>query len=266
MQLSLRPPAGASSWRILRKAANAFGTETDATALFAYEGQDLTVVDAEPGLINEQPVFYRPYYFVAGAWVPAPAVAGTPRATFKERSADAQQLVRDRLEAGLAVEVARGTMQHETGAIPVYTAPPLADQNALPLVTVHLESEGSSGRAIGELLLPDYIGSDNRFHEHEGWMADVSLEIIGWSLNPDERAEMRRALRRIVVANLPVFAAAGLLEITFTQRDIEFLQGEYDANVFQTVGTFNCQAPVIVETQTVARVTDVVASVAGTFF
>lgn len=225
-------------------------------SLLVYEGFDFTVVDAMPGLVNEQPMFYRAYYLLPDGWMPGPVAQGTPRSTYQERTNDVQQLVRDRLEAGLAVEISRGALKHENGAIAVYTAPPLADQAPLPLVTVHLESDESQTRGIGEFLAQDERPEWAEWGEQEGWLGAVSLEIIGWSLNPDERAELRRAIRRILIANLPVFAAAGMQQITIAQRDVEFLQGEFDANVFQTVGTFNCEAPVLVETSLVGPVND----------
>jgi hypothetical protein len=86
--------------------------------------------------------------------------------------------------------------------------------------------------------------------------ADVQIEITAWSLNPDERIELRKAIRRILVANLSIFDAAGMLEIEFSARDADFISGEFAANVFTAVYSFTCQAPVIV-TDKVDPITDV---------
>lgn len=246
LQLSLQPIAGALAWRILRKGTDTFTGETDAAALVAYEGTDVTVIDAEPGLVNEQPIFYRPYYWTGAAWVAGLSASGTPLATYEDASTDVQSLVRNRIEEGLKVEIVRGTFALDGRGISVYTAPPTVDQTEMPVVTVHLDTDASGERFLGELIEPDQLAEDGEWFEQEGWLADVSLEIAGWCVNPDERKTMRESLRRIVVGNLPVFAAAGMTQIAFVQRDAEYLNGEFGANVFQTVGTFTCQAPVIV--------------------
>lgn len=260
LQVTLVPPAGAKLWRLLRKGADTFTGESDAQALVAYEGTERCVVDAAVGLINETPAFYRAYYWDGAAWTASATASGTPRASYQDASTDALSLVRDRLEAGLAVEVTRGTFNVERGYIQVLTAPPAADTVELPVVTVHLELEKPGVRGIGEMPAADEIdGVDGQWVEHEGWLADVRLEVVGWSLNPDERIELRKALRRIVVANLPVFDAAGMVEIEFQQRDVDAISGEFAAPVYQSVGDFTCQAPVVV-TDKVDPISDVITT------
>jgi hypothetical protein len=260
LQLSLVPPAGATHWRILRKGDAVFSGPDDAAALNVYEGDDTTVVDAMPGLINEMPCGYVAYFWVAAAWVASNVALGTPRATYADLSTDVLSLLRDRLEAGLAEEVRRGTFRLGEGRtiMEVFTAPPVIGQVEPPLVTVHLETEQPGARGIGELVAPDELLEDDDIREHEGWLADVSVEVLAWSLNPDERVELRKALRRIVVANLPVFSAAGMEQINFTQRDAEFLNGEFGPNpVYQAACSFTCMAPVIVSTNTFGKVREV---------
>lgn len=259
LQVTLAPPAGAMSWRLLRKAANAFTDENDPQALVAFEGGDPIITDAEPGLMNETPVYYKPFYQAAnGTWSTAPSAAGTPLASYEDNSTDVMRIVRNRLEAGLAVEVARGTFKLDGGrqAIAVYSAPPAAGAVDLPVVTVHLDSEREEGTGLGELITPDLLLPGGDWLEHEGRMADVSLEIVGWCLNPDERIEMRQALRRIIMANLGVFAAAGMNEVAFSFKDIDAISGEYQVNIYQSYCSFTCQAPVIV-TNKVSPIADV---------
>lgn len=266
LQLALRPPVGASAWRILRNGVNSFAGPDDAACLLAYEGKDYIVLDAMPGLVNEQPIYYRPYYWISGAWVAGDAAAGTPLATYGDRSTDALQLVRDRLDAGMQVEVARGSFNvADQRPIKVLTAPPPADESEPPLLTVHLESESPAARGVGEVITDDVLLNDGQWEESEGWLADVSLEILGWSLNPDERLELRKAIRRVLVANLPVFAAAGFEQVAFSASDREFLNGEFGANVYQTAFTFTCQAPVIVSAGPIPAVSDVEVTVGGEF-
>lgn len=265
LRLSLLPPAGAAQWRVLRNGVDAFAGADDPGVVLAYAGSDTSFVDAAPGLVNLAPAFYRAYYWIAGAWVASTTASGTPQATYGDESTDAQSLVRDRLEEGLKVEVARGTFVFEDGrGIPVLTAPPMVDQTVYPVVTVHMEGEDPADRAIGEMIASDSLALDGSWQEHEGWMSSVTLEIAAWCLNPDERIAMRQALRRLVVANLPVFDAAGMVEIAFSQRDAEFLSGEFGAPVFQTVGIFTCRAPVVVTTGFPA-IADVDVSVNGEF-
>ena len=75
-------------------------------------------------------------------------------------------------------------------------------------------------------------------------MADVGLTIVGWSLNGDERAELRRAIRRIIIGNLPVFSDRGMEQVSIKQQDVDAISGEYSAPLYQVMTTFTCKAPV----------------------
>ena len=169
---------------------------------------------------------------------------------YVDYSVDSLSLVRDRLAAGLAVEVARGTLIPSTGAIPVLTAPPQFDDTRWPMVSVHLVSESPSERSIGEMLVSDSFDQDaNQWTESEGWLANVQIAVIGWSMNPDERIALRKAIRRVVIGNLSVFDAAGMVTPEFSIQDVDSVAGEYPAPVYQAAGTFTCQAPVVVGDQ-----------------
>lgn len=246
LRLFITPPAGAVSWRVLRKGSDDFDLPEDAAALVAYEGDEFVVVDAAY-LQNEVMAFYRPFYQMPdGSWQAGPTANGTPVATYEEHTTDVLSFVRDRLEAGLMVEVQRGNLAAELGYVQVYTAPPSLEQNLrFPLVTVHLENEAPGERAIGEDISGDEfdaIGFD--WLESEGWLAQVQLAIMGWSLNSDERIELRKALRRVVIANLPIFDAQGMSQVSLSMQDTDAVSGEFNVNMYQVMATFSCLAPV----------------------
>jgi hypothetical protein len=247
LQFSLEPPAGSLLWRVLRKATNDFVDENDAVALKVYEGTERHLLDAAVGLINETPAYYKAFYWNGDAWTGSTARSGTPRASYEDNSTDVQALVRDRLEAGLAVEIAREVFKPNAGHIRVLTAPPTQEATDWPVVTVSLVDESSGARGLGELVEADeFLDPENKWGESEGWLASVTLEVTAWCLNSDERIALRQAVRRILIANLAVFDAAGMVEINVSQRDMDFLNGEFGANVFTSALTFTCQAPVIV--------------------
>ena len=91
--------------------------------------------------------------------------------------------------------------------------------------------------------MPDFYDADEDAWEvHEGWLANVQIQIIAWSLNPDERIEMCKAIRRIIQANLPLFDYEGIIKIEISQRDLED-STSYQASVYQSMCNFSCLAP-----------------------
>lgn len=246
LRLFIEPPAGAVAWRVLRKASDAFASESDPTALVAYEGSERVFVDAM-ALPNDVMAFYRPFYTPDGAvWVAGATAHGTPAATYQEQTTDVMSFMRDRLEAGLKVEVERGNLMADLGYIQVYTASPTLERDQqMPLVTVHLENEEPDTRALGEDIGGDlYDQIADNWQESEGWLASVRLTLIGWSLNGDERIELRKAIRRVILANLPVFSDKGWLQPELNMQDVDAVSGEYPAHIFQVMCSFSCSAPV----------------------
>lgn len=247
IRLFLTPPAGAVAWRVLKMGSDAFGGPDDLdSAVIAYEGDEDVIVDAKD-LLNEHKVFYRPFYRMADrSWQVGTTVHATPAATYEDHSTDVLSVVRQRLEEGLLVEVQREKLIAEYGYVQVFTAPPALEQNLrFPLVTITLEDESPNYRGIGDDISGDEfdaVGFD--WFDSEGWLADVRLSIIGWSLNSDERIALRKAIRRIIIANLPVFSSLGMDLVNLTMNDVDALNGEYDANIYQVMGTFTCVAPV----------------------
>ena len=254
LRLFLQPQAGAVLWRVLRKDQDDFSGPDDPSALLVHEGDMTGLLDAEL-LPNGVQAFYRPYYQMPDqSWVAGPTATGTPAATYQDLSTDALTVVRDRLEAGLQVEVERGAISSQLGYVQAFTAPPVFDVVHFPAVTIHVESEQPSDRGIG-----DYIGYDalnaigDRFTDSGGWFSDVHLQIIGWSMNADERAMLRQAIRRVIVGNLSVFSGLGLDLVSLQQSDVDAMNGEYGVpQMFQTVGSFTCLAPVRVAGDVVA--------------
>lgn len=242
LQLFLDPPAGAERWRVLRKGTDSFKgpDDTDAVVL---EGDARHFIDTE-SLKNDQAAFYRPFYWINGAWVAGETNHGTPTATYEDHSTDTVSFLRDRLERGLLVECERGDLSAELGYVQVYTAPPSLDQNIRwPLVTVQLDGEGQGDRAIGEDIGDSYFDDDGWF-DSEGYLAFVKVSIVAWALNSDERIDLRKALRRILVANLPVLDGSGFQQVEFTFSDHDAVSGEFNAPVYQALCNFQCLAPV----------------------
>lgn len=246
LKLYLTPPADAEYWRVLRKGTDDISGPDDEYAFVAYEGDDRAFVDCA-SLQNEVRAYYTPFYRIAGAWVQGQGNYGTPVSTYEDASTDVLSLVRDRLEAGLTVEVERGNLMNDLGYIQVLTAPPAVHMNiSFPLVTVTLEEESPSVRGIGEDVSGQFTDvEDETWLEEEGWLANVRLNMVGWSLNPDERIELRKAIRRVIVGNLNVFAAKGIVLPQLTLSDADAVNGEYgDTPLYLVAGDFTCTAPV----------------------
>lgn len=258
LRIFLTPPAGAIAWRILRLASDTFAGPSDPLAAVVHAGVSKSVLD-DSGLVDGATYWYRVYYWSGVAWTASASVSASPTATYTDESEDALTVLRDRLEAGLLVEVQRGNLVHVDGAIPVLTAPPIYDDTRFPVVTVHLQNESPAERYIGESLLGDEGETDwftGAATDSQGWLAETTLTVMGWSLNPDVRKDMRKAIRRVIVANLPVFDEHGLLNVSFTQQDTEDFQS-YSAPVYQVMTTFTCKTPILVSAPAAGNVTDV---------
>lgn len=245
LRLFIEPPSNAISWRILRKTVNAFASEVDPTALIAYEGNDHVVLDTT-ALVNGVMAFYQPYYYDGAAWTAGAGNYGTPAANYTELTPDVLSILRERLEAGLLVEVQRGNLISALGYVQVINgAPTLEGDMQFPLVTVHMDSEEAGERGLGESFGDDFFDSPaDLWREAEGWLANVRVTIVGWSLNADERIELRKAIRRILIGNLPTFDARGLIQVQVSQQDVDAVGGEYPAPLFQVMTNFSCTVPV----------------------
>lgn len=269
LRLFLQPPAGALYWRVLRKGADTFTGESDPDAVRVYQGTQSVVLDAgnqQLGqavypLLNGNTYYYRAYYWDGSAWISSSTVGAAPAAAYADASTDVLTVVRDRLDCGLQTEVAAGVLFPDSGGIPVLIAPPMWEDARWPMVTVHLQSEAPSARGLGEMVEPDELDeTGTEWNGTEGWLAKVQLTIVGWTQNPDERIALRKSLRRLIVANLSVFDAAGMVQIEFQQQDMDPLT-EYPAPVYQVMCTLTCLAPVRVITARDAAIADVTTTI-----
>ena len=244
IRLFVEPPAGAERWRLLRRQDANFADpfDPDATVVTVATGVG-SILDFD-GLVNGITYFYAEFACIRGQWSLASVLSAAPGARYGSDGADPLAVLRDRLECGLAVEVQRGAIKPSSGQIRVLTAPFATESGVqFPVVSVHLTSEVPMLRGIGEEMMPpmqDLPATD--WSSYEGWVAQVCINIVAVSLNPDERIALRRALRRIVIVNLPVFDAAGMDQVTFSLRDDEDMR-ENAAPLFMAIGTFECLAP-----------------------
>lgn len=261
VRLFLTPPAGARHWRIYRSPRK----DDFKNAPMVYEGSDDVLVDTL-GLENEVKVFYSVEYYMPNGKIQTGNVSSaTPASTYEDYSTDVLGILRERLEAGLMEEVKRGTLFNEMGYIQVLSAPPSLQNNlSFPLVTLTLENETPAERSIGELIDDeDYDEDSGYWVEQSGWLADVDISITGWSLNPDERIELRKAIRRVLIANFTVFAVRGILLPHLSLTDADAVSGEFDAPLYLVNGDFKCQAPVRIGLRSHASVVDVIAEVSN---
>ena len=239
-------PAGALKVRVLRKAADTFSGVDDPQAAPIYDGVDGVAIDTST-LANGVPYYYKAFATSDGStWAAGETVSVTPACSQVQASPDVLTLVRERIEAGLKAECAANRLPlNDKGRPPqVFTAPPQVENVAYPAVTVHLRSDSSGQRAIGEIIAADVfdaIGGD--WTASEGSLCAVTLDIVGWVQgNSDTRSLLRQALKRILWGNLEVFDAAGLLAPEFSFADVEDLES-FGTPMFQVMATMTCVAP-----------------------
>lgn len=254
IRATLQPPAGATRWRLLRKNSDDFTGEGDVAAHVVHDGTAQVVLD-RTNLQNGQAYFYRLYALIGSEWIASDTEAGTPIATYDGVGEDALGLLRDRIEAGLRVEVERGALRPSSGVVMVRTAPPSTEDARFPIVSVHLNNESADARGIGDELSSSYIGDDGDWYDVTGWHAQTDIAVIAWCLNPDERIALRQSIRRVVQANLELFFEAGLTQVALSFSDVEDFE-RYDAPMYMAQGRFTCMAPYGVAMPTPA-ITDV---------
>jgi hypothetical protein len=247
LRVYLNPLAGAQYWSLLRRTDADFTTVSDADAFVVATGSTDEVILDYTALINGTTYFYCDFAWDGTEFVAGVPVSAIPAATYQSASVDPLEFVRDRLDLGIAAEVAFGNLKPESGKIRVVTAPyGLVEGIKFPVISVHLESDSPGTRAVGETQFGDYLdGGIGQWEENEGWLASVRLNVVGVSLNADERIQLRKAIKRVVQANLTVFTAVGFVNINFSQTDSEEFTEDL-APVFKSNGTFECEAPSLV--------------------
>lgn len=232
--------------RLLRKSVASFTGPTDPSAvLLVDEFAGDYWLDASDALVNGTEYFYRCYDWVGSAWVDqGVSFAATPAASYIPDTTDVQEFVRDRIQLGITAAIAADRLKPASGVIQVLTAPfGLAENTTFPCISVHLESTGPEVRGLGdeiedELFVPD----DDTWQATEGWLARTALNVVAVSQNADERIQLRKVLRQIVQANLPVFAGVGMGLVEFSQTDAEEFR-ENNVPLYMSQGAFSCLSP-----------------------
>jgi len=258
LKVLMDPESMSIQWRLMRNTTGVFAGPTDPLSMAIYTGDQATYCVDVFALVNGTEYSYCLYSTLDGEnWTPSDVFTATPNAIYGDQSVDALTIVRDRMEKGMAVEVLRGTLTPQTKQIPVLNAPPAFEDTRWPMVSVHVTSDGPAERAIGESIgEDDWDPATGMWKEGEGWIANTVLAIVGWSKNADERIAIRKAMRRLVIANLPVFGGLGMSRIDINQSDQDYVSGEYPAPVFSTVCSFSCLAPAYI-TDEVPVVTEI---------
>lgn len=247
-RILLNPSAGETAWRVLRNETGVFQGPADPASFLAYEGYSRSVQDFR-GLVNGIAYHYAVFARAADGSYGTPAmVTLTPALTFEDGSVDVQELVRHRLELTLAALIAAGQLKLSKGSIPVLSIPFYGQDTPLPVVTVLFGTDGSETRALGEQMAADEV-LDDQWSEADGWLSRVDLDLAVWSLNAQERNLLRAALKAAVIANLPVFDDAGLVQVELRLRDEEDFQS-LNAPLFKTLGSLTCQAPSAIVSRT----------------
>ena len=250
LQVSLDPAA--ERWRLLRRPDEDFTGADDPDARLIEEWTDYQPYPAVldyTGLVNGTPVWYALYARDSGAWAlsgdPAtvtPAYLAEPLYT----APDLAELLRERLHSALQAEVAAQRLRHESGAIPVLVGYPQIESVRLPVVTVLLMQRAPSVRGVGELVIPDVFDPDGWNH-YEGWLDRSTVQIGVWSLNHEDRVQIRNAVQRALILNLPILDAAGFTLPDLSLSDTQDFEA-FNAPIYQSVFTFSADHPALVRT------------------
>ena len=260
VRLIVAPPAGTAAVRLLRKTADTFtGFDDPAAAVIDCDATGGAVIDATT-LLNGTTYYYADYATPDGeTWSAGQSVSATPNVADGTAGPDVFSLLRQRLELGLRGEVAAGRLPPTDKGQPlqVWSAPPLADNVAFPLVTIHLRDDSSGERVMGDVMAPlafDTIGG--AWSGGEGSLCRLAIDIVGFvSGNSDTRILLRNAMKRVLYANLEVLESAGVLLPEFRFADVDDMES-YATPMFMVQVGFSCLAPYAV-TSTIAPVTDV---------
>lgn len=244
-RLILKPAAGEVRWRVLRKESGDFTGHDDPAAFLVYDGDYHSFTDSRL-LVNGVTYHYAAFAKLAnGEWAAPHILPCVPEANFVDVSTDAQEFVRERIDAALSTMIARGQIRISKPSIPVLSIPFYNQGTELPVVTVLFDQGGSSERALGEQVGPDVMG-DGAALEYQGWFSRVTLEISLWSLNAQERNTLRRALEAAIATNLDVFGDYGLdLFEVQSVRDTEDTSS-MNSPIYQTIMQVSCQVAVAV--------------------
>jgi hypothetical protein len=264
VRLFVSPPPGAATWTVLRRASDTITGPNDAGAIVAAPwGRFEAVIDTD-GLVNGTPAYYAVFYRdAAGAPLADPRArtrSVTPAATARDTSTDYMPLIRGRMQIALDNAVADGRLSHHRGRIPIVTAPSLKrDEMPLPIVSVHLDSDRPAERAVGDHLL-DLELAEAGWDESEGWLSEVSLNVVGVCLNPDQRNALGRVLKHAILANRDIWHAHGIMRPAVNLTHTEMQPEASNAPLYIVAATFTF---IVTSATTAARgeVEDAIATV-----
>lgn len=247
LRILLSFPAGTTNARLLRRTDEAFTGPDDPDAYVVMGGYlDTSILDWH-GLVNGQTYHYRLYVHNGTEWVVDDTRAGVPTSTFQLIQPDPMRAIPQRIEEGLDAWISRvpGIVKGSR-KIPVLTAPPLKEAVDFPVVVCGLRDLSPTERALGDMVAPGYEDNDDpaAWTQNTGWIARCTMEITGWTLNPEQRIRLGNALYAIVLANLEVWNYAGVQRPEFFQRHEEDYQS-YNAPVFMVVGTLTFDMTVV---------------------
>lgn len=254
IEILLSPPQGTRRCRVLRKRADTIMKADDPAANVVFDGEGKYVIDHDALLANRTTYYYRAFYRTLDGWVASESRSVVPASTALDLQVDTLDVVQARLEAGFRSYVERGLLTHPNeNSIPVMLAAPAFEGAPFPLVTVSLMADSPAHRFVGESFGQDlaYVGKIEGFEddvagEVEGYLSHQQIQIIAWTTNGDQRKLLRKALKAIVLANLPIFEAAGLQMIEPQFADVDDMT-TYAVPMYQATSTLSCIAPAAVE-------------------
>jgi hypothetical protein len=246
VRVHLQPATGAEVMRVLRKSADTFVDQDDPAATVVGDGLTVEpfVLDSADDLLNGVVAYYRGYDFVGGTWVDqGQTFSVVPGCTYRTDDLDVQEFVRDRFQLGVTSAIAAQALHPPSGAIQVTTAPfALPEATTFPTVCIHLEQISQDMRVIGDAMQDYFDEPTGEWITTEGWLSRVTLNVVGVSQNPDERIQLRKVLRQIFIANIPIFGAVGIVTPEFSQTDSEQFS-ENNVPLYYSNGVLNLVAP-----------------------
>ncbi len=243
--LYLEPPVGPSHLRLVRRYNQVFpALPTGAGNTEIYAGPLTAGVldwhEVLPGAVH----WYAPYYLTGTTWTLGTAHSITPTVQTHAPTLDSLDVLRERVEVGLNALLADGYLRHPRNQFSVLTAPPALEDACFPAVAVHLDQARADTHFIG-----GFIGNDTtetgQVSTNEGWWSRYQVQVEAWSLNPDERRLLRRALRDILVSGRDVLELIGLMELEVSLADSEDFQS-YSAPLYHTLAKLTYLAPDVI--------------------
>lgn len=239
IRIYLDIPSGVDRWRLLRRTDDAFTCHDDPSAVPVYDGADEECILDVNFLTNGITYHYCLFLRVNGEWVKDTVRSAVSQNRAIDGGEDPQMFMRDRLDYGLNELVKAGRLTHPNGRIPVLVAPPTFDGTTFPVVVVQFNTGSSQEYGIGNSFGQDLVDDEARWQVSEGWLSRVQLSITAWSLNQDERIQLRRAVEFIILSNLQVFERYGMQNMEIQQNDAEDYHS-YNAPVYQSITTATC--------------------------